>query len=91
MRLYTCIDPHRLKKVLDDKGIEPLKFARKVGIPSNRFMSYLSKAYKYPDFNEIKNIAEGLAQANPVNSASYLASKNVYDGKLSELQQLQEA
>ena len=60
MRLYTCIDPHRLKKVLDDKGIDPLKFARKIGMPSNRFMSYLSKAYKYPDFNEIKNIAEGL-------------------------------
>ena len=39
---------------------------------------------------QIKNIAEGLAQANPVNSASYLANKNVYDGKLSELQQLQE-
>ena len=39
---------------------------------------------------QISNIADGLAQADEVNSASYLANQKLYDGKLSELQQLQE-
>ena len=39
---------------------------------------------------QIENIAKGLTRANPENSASYLANQNAYDGKLSELQQLQE-
>lgn len=39
---------------------------------------------------QIENIAKGLTRANPENSASYLANQNIYDGKLSELQQLQE-
>jgi zinc transport system substrate-binding protein len=39
---------------------------------------------------QISNIADGLMQADEANSASYLANQMVYDGKLSELQQLQE-
>ena len=39
---------------------------------------------------QISNIADGLMQADKVNSASYLANQKLYDGKLSELQQLQE-
>jgi zinc transport system substrate-binding protein len=39
---------------------------------------------------QIANIAAGLARADEMNSASYLANANKYDGKLSELQQLQE-
>ncbi len=39
---------------------------------------------------QISNIAAGLARADEMNSASYLANTIEYDGKLSELQQLQE-
>lgn len=39
---------------------------------------------------QIANIAAGLARADEMNSASYLAHANEYDGKLSELQQLLE-
>lgn len=39
---------------------------------------------------QISNISDGLMQADEVNSASYLANQKLYDGKLSELQQLQE-
>ena len=39
---------------------------------------------------QISNIADGLMQADKVNYASYLANQKSYDGKLSELQQLQE-
>lgn len=39
---------------------------------------------------QIENITKGLTRVDPDNSASYLANQNVYDGKLSELQQLQE-
>ena len=39
---------------------------------------------------QISNIASGLAHADKINSAGYLANLEEYDGKLSELQQLQE-
>ena len=38
---------------------------------------------------QIVNITNGLVQADEVHSASYLANQKSYDGKLSELQQLQ--
>lgn len=39
---------------------------------------------------QIETIANGLAQNDTEHSASYLANREVYDGKLSKLQQLQE-
>lgn len=39
---------------------------------------------------QVENIAEGLAKVDNLHSASYRANQKVYDGKLSELQQLQE-
>ncbi len=39
---------------------------------------------------QISNIAQGLAEADEEHAASYLANQKEYDGKLSELQEMQE-